>query len=69
MSAEQQLAYWKRRARDAERQLQCEVEYNTRQYAWMHKLIAEEFRLSDRCSFLYGKAIQFGATHDDLRKP
>lgn len=67
MSAEDRLAYWKRRARDAERRLEFEVERSEHTREWAQDAFKEERRLADRCTFLYGMAIKHGATPDSLR--
>lgn len=69
MSVEDRLAYWKRRARDAERMLEFEAEHAKRTTAWAHRAFDEQRRLSDRLTFVYGKAKEHGATDDELRNP
>lgn len=69
MSIEQRLAYWQRRARDAERMkdyIEAEMESQRR---WMTGCFNEERRLRERCTFLYGVAMQHGATRDELVQP
>lgn len=65
-SMERTLARWKRRAETAEaerdfanREIRC-VE------AWGLRECAENRRLAERCTFLYTKAIEHGATRDEL---
>ena len=65
--SDQRLDYWKRRARDAERRLEFEQEHNARTTEWAQNAFTRERRLADRCTFLYGMAIQHGATTDSLR--
>ena len=60
------LAYWQRRARDAERRLEFEKEHNERTTEWARNAFTQERKLADRCTFLYGKAIEHGATPDEL---
>ena len=68
MSAEDRLDYWKRRARDAERQLDFEKEHNERTHQWALNAFDHERKLSDRCTYLYGLAAKHGATDDELRQ-
>jgi len=69
MSETDRLAYWKRRARDAERRLEFEKEHNESTTRWAHRAFDEQNRLADRCTFLYGEAMARGATHEDLIQP
>lgn len=67
MALQDRLNYWQRRARHAEYMLQFserEMESNRR---WAQNAFEGERRLARRCEFLYGKAIQHGATTDELR--
>lgn len=69
MTIEQRLAYWRQRARDAERvqgYIEAEMESFQR---WMTHCFERERHLSDRCTFLYGEAMARGATREDLRQP
>lgn len=66
MSAEDRVAYWQRRARDAERELEFAKRENEHTTAWAHKAVEEERRLRDRCVELYGLAARHGATDDEL---
>lgn len=66
MSCEDRLVYWKRRARDAEWRIQAierEMEHNRE---WARDAFAEQRRLAERCTFLYGEAMQRGASREDL---
>lgn len=66
MGVEQQLAYWKRRARDAERRIEAEQRHNANTTVWAHKAFDEQRRLAERCTFLYGAAMRRGADHNEL---
>ena len=66
MTADDQLAYWKRRARDAERRLESEARFTANTTAWAHRAFDEQRRLGDRCTYLYGVARALGATHEEL---
>ena len=63
------LAYWQRRARDAERQLGFEVKYNLQTTAWAHEAFDEQRRLGDRLTYVCAVAIAHGATWDDIKGP
>jgi hypothetical protein len=66
VSADDRVAYWQRRARDAERRLEFEKEANESTTRWAHKAFEEERRLRDRCVELYGLAARHGATDEEL---
>jgi hypothetical protein len=69
VSVEQRLAYWQRRARDAERQLEYERDAYERCRSWaVDGPFAHIRRLEDRCTFLYGIAVTRGATTAELRR-
>jgi hypothetical protein len=68
VSVENRLAYWKRRARDAERQLGFEQEHNENTRQWALQAFADQRRISDRCTYLYGLAVKHGATDEELRQ-
>ena len=61
------LTYWQRRARDAEHRIKFAEEHAEHTRRWALEAFAEQRRLGDRCTFLYGKAIEHGATHEELR--
>lgn len=48
MSVEDRLAYWKRRARDAERSLEYERRHSDHTREWALQAFAEQRRLADR---------------------
>lgn len=67
MSVEDRVAYWQRRTRQAENELEWAKRDMTHTTEWAHNAFAEERRLRDRCTYLYGLAAKHGATDDELR--
>ena len=57
------------RQRVAEALLRAEVEHAESVRGWARDCIAEERRLSARCSYLYALAMKHGATAEELRGP
>ncbi|QQM15293.1 hypothetical protein SEA_POUND_135 [Mycobacterium phage Pound] len=55
------------RQRAAEAYMRCEEEAAEHARAWARDCFAEQRRLADRCTFLYGAAIAAGATPEELR--
>ncbi|AGS82437.1 hypothetical protein SEA_YEET_137 [Mycobacterium phage Yeet] len=55
------------RQRVAEVYRRCEEEAAEHARAWARDCLAEQRRLADRCTFLYGAAIAAGATPEELR--
>lgn len=55
------------RQRRAEVYRECAEESKERAYAWARDCLAEERRLRERLTFVYGVAQKFGATAADLR--
>jgi len=49
-----------------EMQVDFEKRHNAHTTAWAHEAFDEQRRLSERCTFLYGKAIEHGATQREL---
>lgn len=60
-----------RQAQERQRVAECyrdsEIRAAESARAWARDCIAEERRLGARCTFLYGKAIEHGATIEELR--
>lgn len=60
-----------RAAQERQRIAECQREYaeenRERSDAWARDCLAEERRLRDRVTFVYGVAQKFGATREDLR--
>lgn len=54
------------RRRIAESLLACQEEHNEHTRAWAHQAFAEQRRLSDRLTFVYGVARAHGATIEEL---
>jgi hypothetical protein len=69
VSAADRVLYWQRRARDAERMLEFEKQETEHTRQWAVRAFDEQRRLSDRLTFVYGQAIAFGATAEDLIGP
>lgn len=70
MSAEDRVAYWQRRARDAERRLEFERDAYERCRSWAIDGPFKQIRhLEERCTFLYHLAASKGATDSELRGP
>lgn len=67
MTGERTIERLRRELAIAKRRLEWEAEHNQHTTAWAHKAFEEQNRLRDRCTFLYGKAIEHGATCDELR--
>jgi hypothetical protein len=69
VSAEDQVIYWQRRARDAERMLEFEKQETEGTRRWAVRAFDEQRRLSDRLTFVYGVARSLGASDADLVGP
>lgn len=69
MSAEDRVAYWKRRCSVAENELEWAKRDMAHSRQWAENCHGYERRLSDRCTYLYGLAARHGATDAELRGP
>lgn len=69
MSADDRVRYWQRRARDAEWRILSLVREAKHTREWALEAFAEQRRLSERCTFLYGEATRLGATAEQLAQP
>lgn len=57
------------RQRVAQRMEEVALEDRDRAYVWARDSLAEERRTRERLTHVYGIAMKFGATHDDLVGP
>lgn len=57
------------RLRVAEARLKDEIEHSEHVRQWAREAFAEQRRLSDRLTFVYGVAVRHGATDEELRSP
>lgn len=69
MSAEDRVAYWKRRAQLAEQQVEFERAHNVHTQEWAGRAFDEQRRLADRLTFVYGEARAAGLTVEQLADP
>lgn len=66
MTAEDRVAYWKRRATLAEQQLEFAEEMAASTRRWATAAFDEQRRLADRLTFVYGEARAAGCTVEQL---
>lgn len=66
MSVEDRVAYWQRRARDAERQVVAVEREIASMQRWGERAYVESRFFAERCVFLAGLAVAHGAAFDAL---
>ena len=69
MTTEQRVAYWQRRARDAERVAEFHEKEMASCQRWGERAYVEMRYLYGRVEFLYAEAVKRGATREDLTQP
>lgn len=67
MSAQDRVDHWRMRARLAERQVALAEKDYQHLLEWFNERVSRERHLSDRCTYLYGLAVQLGATTEQLQ--
>lgn len=69
MSAEDRVAYWKRRCSIAENEVEWAKREAEHARRWAEDCHGYERRMSERVTHLFGLAVKHGATDAELRGP